>query len=60
MTLWSRGLAKSRDKLKSLHHQYHSAYGRQTWQGDDLPYGISTYKAIRFFSLVVLQDHVLN
>ena len=31
MILWSRGLLRSRDKLKLLYLQYHPAYGHQTW-----------------------------
>ena len=30
-TLWSRGLARSRDKLKSLYIHYQSAYDYHTW-----------------------------
>ena len=30
ITLWSRGLARSQDKLKPLYLHYHSAYGYQT------------------------------
>ena len=30
ITLWSRGLAISQDKLKPLYLHYHSAYGNQT------------------------------
>ena len=36
----SRFLARSRDKLKSYLH-YHSAYGHQTLQVGDLPWGAS-------------------
>ena len=44
MTLWSRVLAKSRHKLKSLYLDYHSAYGHQTWQDGDLPSAAPTHK----------------
>ena len=31
MTVLSRGLVRSRDKLKLLYLHYRSAYGHQTW-----------------------------
>ena len=39
--LWSRGLARSGDKLKPLYFLYHNVYGRQTWQGGNLYSGAS-------------------
>ena len=33
MTFWSRGLAKSREKLNTLYLQYRKSYDYQTWQG---------------------------
>ena len=33
----SRGLARSRDKLKAFYFHYRSAYSHQAWQDDDLP-----------------------
>ena len=44
--LWSRGLASSRGKQKPLFLYYQSAYGRQTWQDDDLRWWAPNYKAI--------------
>ena len=35
MTFWSRGLARSHDKLK-IHFHYLRACGYQTWQGSNL------------------------
>ena len=32
MTLWKRGLVKSREKLKLLYLQYHSAYSQQVYK----------------------------
>ena len=34
MTLWSRGLVRSRGKLNPLFLHYRNAYGRQIWQDD--------------------------
>ena len=45
MTLQSRGLARSRDKLKPLYLHYHNAYDHKTWHGGDLPRVASTHKA---------------
>ena len=42
--LQSRSLARSREKLKPLYLCYHTAYSHQTWQGYDLPWGVSTNK----------------
>ena len=36
MMLWLCGLPRSREKLKPLYLQYHSAYGHQTWQDSTL------------------------
>ena len=74
MTLWSRGLLKSRDKLKALYLHHHSAYSHQTWQGGGLHWGAPTYKisllfcsftwqiknirVIWSFCHVILWDHV--
>ena len=43
MTLWSRVLARSRDKLKSF-FDYHCAYGHQTWQDVNLPWWAPAHK----------------
>ena len=36
MTFQSRGLLRSRDKLKSFYLYYQSTYGYQTWQNGNL------------------------
>ena len=36
MTLWSRDLARSRDRLKKLYIYRQNANDYQTWKGDDL------------------------
>ena len=56
MTLQWPGRVKSRDNLKSLYLHYHSAYGHQTWQTGDLPWGASTHNDILTFCLVRLPD----
>ena len=43
MTLLSSGPKRSRDKLKSLHLYYNSAYGRQTSLAGDFPWRASIY-----------------
>ena len=57
MTLWSRGLVRPRDNLKSYFH-YHSAYSHQTRQADDLPWETSTHSVTPSFGHVDLRDHV--
>ena len=59
-TLWSHGLVSSRDKLKQLYLDYHSAYGHQTWQDDVKPWAASTYNVTLPFSHMALQDQVTN
>ena len=59
MTLWSRGLARSHDKLKPLYLYYYSPYGHQTWLDSDLPEDLSTIKSINT-DHVVLQSHMIN
>ena len=54
MTLWSRTLARSRDKLKPLDLNYYSAYDHQAWQGADLPLGVPNRYSHLTFNLVVL------
>ena len=44
MTLWSRGLAWLRDKLKLLYLHYHIAYENKSWQDGNLPWWASAYK----------------
>ena len=60
MTPWSSGHARWLDKLKHLHLHYHSTYGHQTWQDDDLPWWAPTHKITSPFNHVVLQDNVTN
>ena len=47
-------------QVKTLYLHYHNAYGYQTWQGGDLPYGAPTHKITGHFGQVVLEDHVSN
>ena len=44
MTLESRGLARSRDKLITIHLHHHNAYDYQTWQSGDMQRGAYTHK----------------
>ena len=60
MTLLSRGLARSRDKLKLLYFHYHSIHGHQAWRDGDLPWGAPYHKVIKRFDHVVLQGYVTN
>ena len=57
--LWSCGIARSHDKLKSLYLHYHSGYSHQTWQISDLSWGTSNNK-VNYFDQIVLQSHVTN
>ena len=45
MTLWSHGFSRSCYKLKPLYIHYHKAYGHQTWQNGDLPWGFLFIKS---------------
>ena len=60
MTLWSRGPARSCDKLKPLGLLYYSAYDHLTWQGGDLPWGAPIVIINWSFYHMVLLDHVTN
>ena len=60
MTLWLRGLARSRDKLKPLYVQYHSAYDHQSWYNRGLPWETLNQTALKHFDHVFLKDHVTN
>ena len=60
ITLWLRGLARSRDKLKPLYLHYHSSYGHQTSSDGDIPWQAPYNKVIQSFDHVVLQSHVTN
>ena len=57
MTLWSRGLARSHDKLKPLYLYYYSPYGHQTWLDSDLPEDLSTIKSINTDHVVFAKSH---
>ena len=60
LILWSHGLVRSHDQLKSLYHHYYSAYGQQTWQHDNLPCWALAYKVTWVFDQVALRYHVTN
>ena len=60
MTLWSRGLWRSSDKLKSLYLHYQSAYGYHTWQESNLPCWTLAYKIAWSFDYVVLRNYITN
>ena len=60
ITIYSRGLERSCDKLKALYFHYQSTYDRQTWQNVNLPWLAFTHKVIWFFDYVVFMDHVEN
>ena len=51
----SRGLARSRDKLKILYFHYYIAYCQQTWQDDELPWGPPNHKVTWPFDCEVFQ-----
>ena len=59
-TIWSRGLTKSRDKLKSVYLNYHNIYDHKTKQNGDLLWVSFTHKVKWAFNHVVLADHVTN
>ena len=50
----------SRNKSRTLYLHYHNAYGLQTYQDDELPWGELPYKITWFISDVILWDHVTN
>ena len=58
LTLWSRVLACSHDKLKILYLYYHKLYDHKIWQGGDIPWRAPTQKVTRFFNHVLLWNHV--
>ena len=58
MTLWSRGLVRWRDKLKSLYLHYHSAYGHHISQDGDLYWWTPAHKVTWPPGHVVLWDHM--
>ena len=55
---WSRGLARSRDRLKPLYLHWHNVYGHQTCSDGDIPCQTVNHKVIRNFEHVILQGHV--
>ena len=46
MTLWSRGLGGSRNKLKLLYLHKHRAHGHQTWKDGNIPERAPNHKVI--------------
>ena len=60
MTLWSSGLVRSCDKLKSLYLWYHSTYGHITSQDCNLPWWAPAQKVAWHFDHVVLWNLVTN
>ena len=58
MTFWSRGLMRSRDKLKPSYLHYHDLYNHQIWQDDNFPWWPCVYDITRPFDQVALRDHV--
>ena len=53
------GCVSSSDKLKTYLH-FHNTYGKKTYQGDDIPCGISNHKPPWLLNEVVLWDHARN
>ena len=60
MTLWSRDLAISRDKLKPLYLHYPIAYGHRTWLDGNLSWMAPNLKITKHSVHVVLQCHVTD
>lgn len=52
------GLAKSREKLKSLYLHYQSVYSQQTWNDSNLPQRAPSQEATWAFNYVVLGNCV--
>ena len=59
-TLWSRGLVRSRVKIRPLYFHNQSVYGYQTWQNGNLPWWARAYKLTLPFDHVILWDQVIN
>ena len=57
MVLESRGLMRSRDKLREPNVPYLNVYGHQTLQSGNLPWGAPILNVNWSFSHVVLWDH---
>ena len=53
-------LLRSCDSLKIFYLHFHSVYGHQTWQDDNLPWGIPSHKVIWPFDHFILQNRVIN
>ena len=49
-----------RRHIPSTHQQYHSVYGKQTWQNDELQWLAPIYEVTQPFGHVVLQNHLTN
>ena len=60
MILWSRGLARSLDKLKLLYLHYSSAYGHQTLSDSEIFWGAPNHKLLLIFDHVALLGYVKN
>ena len=60
LTLWSCGLARTRDKLKPLYNHSSSAYGHQPWHCDELSRGNPFFIVTSPFNHVVLLRHMTN
>ena len=60
MAVLLRGLARSRNILKTLYLHYYSAYGHQYWYGGDLSWGYPNREVEWRFGHVVWQGHVTN
>ena len=60
MTIWSRDLSRSRDKLKPLYFHYHIAYGHRTWWDGNISWMDPNHKVTQHSVHFVLQSHVRN
>ena len=58
--MWSRGLVKSREKLKLFHLHYYSTYDHQAWQYGNLSWEAPIVIVTRPFNYVDLRDNVTN
>ena len=59
MTFWSRGLPRSRYKLKPLYLYYYSVCGHQTRHDGDLPWKSPRYKVTWTFDYVTWSFEIL-
>ena len=62
MSLLSRGLTKTIDKLKKSHLFYNNVYSHQTWLCGDMQWGwgAPTHKVTKSFNHMVLWGYVTN